>query len=295
MDEDRQRHPRRTTTCTPSAKIRRAAACSTPARSTASTSRTTTATLALAVAEPAGRAGLRPLVEDNSICDLRRTAAASTSSTTSRRCASSGLETASADVVLFKPADAIRGAGGATITYRLKQAGGEADDRDPRREGPGRRRRFRARRRRRRRRARARRGAAGAGATAAAEAPAGEGGGGGADAAARRRRRWPPGLNRVTWDLRYPGATTFPGMILWGATTNGPPALPGTYQVRLTVDGQRADAAARRQAASAARRRTDADLQEQFDLAIQIRDKIERSEQRGDPDPRASSARSPIG
>ena len=27
-------------------------------------------------------------------------------------------------------------------------------------------------------------------------------------------------------------------MILWGATTNGPAALPGTYQVRLTVDGK---------------------------------------------------------
>ena len=25
------------------------------------------------------------------------------------------------------------------------------------------------------------------------------------------------GLNRFTWDLRYPGATTFPGMILWSA------------------------------------------------------------------------------
>ena len=27
-------------------------------------------------------------------------------------------------------------------------------------------------------------------------------------------------------------------MVLWGATTNGPLALPGTYQVRLTVDGK---------------------------------------------------------
>ena len=44
LDEDRQRHSRRTTTCTRCARIRRAAACSTPARSTASTSRSTTAT-----------------------------------------------------------------------------------------------------------------------------------------------------------------------------------------------------------------------------------------------------------
>ena len=46
--------------------------------------------------------------------------------------------------------------------------------------------------------------------------------------------------------------------------------LPGPADRRRQV----ADAAARREAASAARRRTDADLQEQFDLAIQIRDKV---------------------
>src|SRR5262249_9880826 len=29
-------------------------------------------------------------------------------------------------------------------------------------------------------------------------------------------------------------------MVLWGATSNGPMVLPGTYQVRLTVDGRTA-------------------------------------------------------
>ena len=43
LDEDRDRHPRRTTTSTWCAKTRRDAACSTPARSTASTCRSTTA------------------------------------------------------------------------------------------------------------------------------------------------------------------------------------------------------------------------------------------------------------
>ena len=46
------------------------------------------------------------------------------------------------------------------------------------------------------------------------------------------------GLNRATWNLDYPGVVTFPGMVLWGATTSGPLALPGTYQVKLTVDGK---------------------------------------------------------
>ena len=55
-----------------------------------------------------------------------------------------------------------------------------------------------------------------------------------------------PGLNRFTWDLRYAPATSFPGMVLWGGSVTGPAALPGTYQVRLTVDGKPHDAAARR-------------------------------------------------
>ncbi len=47
-----------------------------------------------------------------------------------------------------------------------------------------------------------------------------------------------PGLNRFVWDLRYPDATTFPGMILWAGQTRGPKAMPGSYQVKLTSDGK---------------------------------------------------------
>jgi hypothetical protein len=46
------------------------------------------------------------------------------------------------------------------------------------------------------------------------------------------------GLNRFVWDMRYAEATRFPGLILWGGGTNGPRAVPGTYQVKLTADGQ---------------------------------------------------------
>ena len=81
------------------------------------------------------------------------------------------------------------------------------------------------------------------------------------------------GLNRTTWDLNYPGPTTFPGMVLWGATTNGPAAPPGDYQVRLTVDGhsQTQPLAVKRHPLRSA---SDADLQEQFDLGMRIRDKV---------------------
>ena len=38
------------------------------------------------------------------------------------------------------------------------------------------------------------------------------------------------GLNTVTWDLRYPPATSFPGMILWGGGVQGPLARAGHYR-----------------------------------------------------------------
>ncbi len=87
------------------------------------------------------------------------------------------------------------------------------------------------------------------------------------------------GLQRFTWDLNYASATTFPGMILWGATTNGPAAAPGTYKVRLTVDGK-----TQLQPVTVKRNPlhtdvTDADLQAQFDLAIRIRDKVSEANQ----------------
>ncbi|MGY8799641.1 MAG: glycosyl hydrolase [Longimicrobiales bacterium] len=45
------------------------------------------------------------------------------------------------------------------------------------------------------------------------------------------------GFHRFSWDTRYPPAADFPGMRLRGANADGPQATPGTYQVRLTVDG----------------------------------------------------------
>jgi photosystem II stability/assembly factor-like uncharacterized protein len=46
------------------------------------------------------------------------------------------------------------------------------------------------------------------------------------------------GLNRFVWDTRYADAVRFPGMILWAGETRGPKMAPGTYQVKLTVDGK---------------------------------------------------------
>ena len=42
------------------------------------------------------------------------------------------------------------------------------------------------------------------------------------------------GMNELRWDMRYPGAETFDGMVLWGGGTGGPKAVPDSYRARLS-------------------------------------------------------------
>lgn len=43
------------------------------------------------------------------------------------------------------------------------------------------------------------------------------------------------GGNMFNWNMRYPDAKSFEGMILWAASMAGPRAVPGIYKVKLTV------------------------------------------------------------
>ena len=81
------------------------------------------------------------------------------------------------------------------------------------------------------------------------------------------------GLNRFVWDLRYEGATRVPKAPLWGGSTNGPIALPGTYQVKLTVLGK-SYTAPLEITADPRLSATQADLTKQFDLLMKIRDAV---------------------
>jgi photosystem II stability/assembly factor-like uncharacterized protein len=158
-----------------------------------------------------------------------------------------------ADVQLFKPADVIRGLDRAGITYVLKaqpkalaleflNARGDVmrriEGRPP------------------------------APANQSPTAPPAGGFGGGPPAATMT-----VGLNRFAWDLNSTPVVSFPGMILWGATQNGPMVLPGTYTVRLIADSvtqtQTFDVVKHPM-----RPISDADLQYQWDLASRIRDKV---------------------
>jgi hypothetical protein len=81
------------------------------------------------------------------------------------------------------------------------------------------------------------------------------------------------GLNRFIWNLDYEGATKVPHAPLWGGSTSGPRALPGTYQVKLTVLGKSYTAPLEIKA-DPRLAVTQADLEKQFTLLIKIRDKV---------------------
>ena len=82
-----------------------------------------------------------------------------------------------------------------------------------------------------------------------------------------------PGMNRFVWNYRYPDASRFPGMIMWAGRTTGPRAVPGSYQVRLTVGDEtrtRTFELLKDPRVSA----TQAELEEQFEFLIRIRDRV---------------------
>jgi hypothetical protein len=171
------------------------------------------------------------------------------------------MDVGGASAYLFAPAVAIRSAGGATFAYFLERAAqslkidvldgkGDVihtiDGRRPQQAGRGR-----------------------SGDPESAQGRGGRGRGGAPSGAPMT-----PGLHRVSWNLQYPGATTFDGMILWGASTAGPTAVPGKYQVRMTADGRSQTQPLVIEKHPLYTDVTDADLQAQFDLAIRIRDKV---------------------
>jgi hypothetical protein len=82
------------------------------------------------------------------------------------------------------------------------------------------------------------------------------------------------GLNSFTWNMRYPGATVFDGMIMWGARPqNGPKAPTGKYQVRFTAGSYVQTYPFSITINPNLKGVTDADLKETFELAMKIRDK----------------------
>lgn len=82
------------------------------------------------------------------------------------------------------------------------------------------------------------------------------------------------GLNTFTWNLSYPGATVFEGIIIWsGRPQRGPTATPGSYKVRMTSGGYTQTYPFTIKMNPNLEGVTEADLKAQFDLAMKILEK----------------------
>jgi hypothetical protein len=82
------------------------------------------------------------------------------------------------------------------------------------------------------------------------------------------------GLNQFAWNLRYPDASRFEGMVMWAAGVQGPVAPPGTYAVRLNVNGEAAGTQTFKVLKDPRTKATPADLAEQFRFLIAVRDRV---------------------
>lgn len=102
-----------------------------------------------------------------------------------------------------------------------------------------------------------------------------EGGEGGEEFRPPQARNLPAdaGINRFVWDLRYESASRVPRSPLWAGSTEGPVALPGTYQVRLTVNGK-AYTAPLEIKPDPRLKISQEDMEKQFDLLMKIRERV---------------------
>ncbi|MGI8741779.1 MAG: WD40/YVTN/BNR-like repeat-containing protein [Bryobacteraceae bacterium] len=81
------------------------------------------------------------------------------------------------------------------------------------------------------------------------------------------------GLNRFTWDLHYPDAAKFPGLIMWAGSVRGPSIVPGDYQVRLTANGK-SQTQKFHVMKDPRLSTTPEDFARQLELGMQVRDKL---------------------
>jgi photosystem II stability/assembly factor-like uncharacterized protein len=86
------------------------------------------------------------------------------------------------------------------------------------------------------------------------------------------------GMNRFAWDLRYDDPVQIPGAFYSGSGPKGPLALPGDYQVKITVAGK-SQTAPLKVAIDPRTKGAEAALQKQFALSTQVTDCISQLHQ----------------
>jgi hypothetical protein len=81
------------------------------------------------------------------------------------------------------------------------------------------------------------------------------------------------GMNRFVWNMRYPDAEGFDGLIMWAGGLIGPRAVPGSYKAKLTVNGKSSETAFEI-LKDPRTTGTLADIKEQFDFQMQVGTKL---------------------
>ena len=86
------------------------------------------------------------------------------------------------------------------------------------------------------------------------------------------------GGNSFTWNMSYPDAKRFDGMILWSGSMAGPKAVPGTYKVTLSRNGEEmSHNFGIKQVPNS--ESSLADIQAQFDFVTSVNDKVTEAHQ----------------
>ena len=88
----------------------------------------------------------------------------------------------------------------------------------------------------------------------------------------RPKRGW----NRFVWDVRYPPAEGMKDLVLWAGTLQGPIAPPGRYRIQVARGDKVLAETSFRLVKDPRLTASDAELAEQFDLLLAIRDEITR-------------------
>ena len=89
----------------------------------------------------------------------------------------------------------------------------------------------------------------------------------------KNRLKVKKGSNKFLWNMQYPDAKGFDGLIMWSGGLRGPKAIPGTYKAVLTVNGEPQEIVFEIKKDPRSKSAMD-DMKAQFDFLITVRDKL---------------------
>lgn len=96
------------------------------------------------------------------------------------------------------------------------------------------------------------------------------------DPSASRPLKIKSGGNRFIWNMRYPGYTSFEGMVFYSSPNVGPKAIPGNYKVKMTYNGKSSE-----QKFTIVKDprlpNSNEDYKRQFDFLMKVRNQVSRA------------------